>query len=206
MLLLFFIVSLISFAGSVHPGPVNMAVVQMTLSQNRRAGLWLALGGSLPEIAYSALAAGGLMLIPTDSRWWVVLMYAPIPVLLGAGIASFRQKPVVLNQSTASGTSFPFWKGALLAATNPQLLPFWSAVWLYLSSHKLVPVGYAASQWVFALGTSAGAFALLMSVALLANWQRQRIVYYLNGRWINRLTGIAFIGMALWQAVLLLIN
>lgn len=206
MVLLFLIVCLISFAGSIHPGPVNLAVVQTTLSQNQRAGLWLALGGSLPEIAYSALAAGGLMLIPADSRWWVVLMYAPIPVLLGAGIASFRQKPVVLSQAVGAGTSFPFWKGVALAATNPQLLPFWSAVWLYLSSHRVVPVGYAASQWVFALGTSAGAFALLVSVALLANWQRQRIVHYLNGRWINRLTGLAFIGMALWQTVLVLVD
>ncbi len=205
MLLLFLLVCLISFAGSIHPGTVNLAVVQTTLSQNRRAGLWLAFGGSLPEIAYSALAAGGLMLIPTDSGWCVVLLYAPIPILLGAGIASFRQKPVVLNQEVASGTSFPFWRGVALAGTNPQLLPFWSAVWLYLSSHRLVPMGHGASQWVFALGTSVGAFALLVGVALLADRQRQQILQYLNGRWINRLTGGAFIGMAFWQAALLLL-
>lgn len=204
MLLLFVLVSLISFAGSIHPGTVNLAVVQTTLSQSRRAGLWLALGGSLPELAYSALAAGGLMLIPAGSGWWVVLLYAPIPILLGGGIASFRQKPLVLNRVEASGTSFPFWKGVALAGTNPQLLPFWSAVWLYLSSHRLVPTGQGASQWVFALGTSAGAFALLVGVALLADWHRERILQYLNGRWINRLTGGAFIGMALWQAAVVL--
>lgn len=206
MLLLFLIVSVISFAGSIHPGTVNLAVVQTTLSQSRRAGLWLALGGSLPEIGYSALAAGGLMLLPMNPNWTVALAYAPIPVLLGAGIAALRQKPVVLNASVTNGASLPFWKGVALGGTNPQLLPFWSAVWLYLSqatigSHKLVPVGQAGSQWVFALGTAAGAFGLLVSVVWLADWQRQRIVHYLNGAWINRLTGGLFIGMALWQLI-----
>ena len=204
MLLLFLIVSVISFAGSIHPGTVNLAVVQTTLSQSRRAGLWLALGGSLPEIGYSVLAAGGLMLIPMHSNWTVVLTYAPIPVLLGAGIAAFRQKPVVLNVTTTNGVSLPFWKGVALGGTNPQLLPFWSAVWLYLSqatigNQMLIPAGQFASQWVFALGTAAGAFGLLVLVVWLADWQRQRIVYYLNGPWINRLAGGLFIGMALWQ-------
>lgn len=201
MLLLFALVSLISFAGSLHPGTVNLAVVQTTLSQSRRAGLWLALGGSLPEIGYSALAAGGLMLIPTGSNWAVWLTYAPIPVLLGAGVAAFRQKPVVLNPATTDGPTLPFWKGLALGGTNPQLLPFWSAVWLYLSGHMLVPAHQPASQWVFALGTAAGAFGLLVSVVWLADRQRQRIVQYLNGPWINRLTGGLFVGMALWQTI-----
>lgn len=209
MLLLFLVVSVISFAGSIHPGTVNLAVVQTTLSQNRRAGLWLALGGSLPEIGYSALAAGGLMLIPVHSIWTVVLPYVPIPVLLGAGIASFRQKPVLLTVTTGRPTSLPFWKGVALGGTNPQLLPFWSAVWLYLTqvtigNQLLVPAGQPGSHWVFALGTAAGAFGLLGLVAWLADWQRQRIVQHLNGSWINRLTGGLFIGMALWQTMRLL--
>ncbi|GAB3641268.1 LysE family translocator [Spirosoma arcticum] len=201
MLLLFVIVSVISFAGSIHPGTVNLAVVQTTLNQSRRAGLWLALGGSLPEIGYSALAAGGLMLLPMGSIWTVVLSYISIPVLLGAGVASLRQKPVVLNALTTAGAAFPFWKGVALGGTNPQLLPFWSAVWLYLSAHMLVPNGQPGSQWVFALGTAAGAFGLLVGVVWLADWQRQRVVQYLNGPWLNRLTGGMFIGMALWQMV-----
>jgi len=204
MLLLFLLVSVISFAGSLHPGTVNLAVVQTTLNQSRRAGLWLALGGSLPEIAYSALAAGGLMLIPINSSWTVVLSYAPIPVLLGAGIAALRQKPFVLNALTTTGAHFPFWKGVALGGTNPQLLPFWSAVWLFLSGHMLVPADQHASQWVFALGTAVGAFGLLVLVVWLADRQRQRIVQYVNGPWINRLTGGMFIGMALWQIVRIL--
>lgn len=205
MLLLFLLVSAISFAGSIHPGTVNLAVAQVTLSHNWRAGLWLALGGSLPEIAYSVLAAGGVALLPTSAGWQTALSYAPIPVLLGAGLASFRQKPVVFDSRPAlSQGAAPFWKGLLLGGTNPQLLPFWSAVWLYLSGQMLV--GQKGSQWVFALATSFGAFVLLAGVVWLANRQRTAIARYLNGRWLNRLTGLLFINMALYQLARVLTN
>lgn len=200
MILLFFIVSTISFLGSVHPGSVNLAVVQVTLSQSRRAGLWLALGGSLPEIAYSGLATGGLMLLPEHATWTSWLPYLPVPILLGAGIAAFRQKPVSVGQSVTIGKA-PFWKGVTLASVNPQLLPFWSGVWLYLSSQMLVSTESVASQWVFAGATAAGAFGLLVFVAWLADRQRERVIRYLNGAWLNRLTGSLFIGMALWQTI-----
>lgn len=200
MLTLFILVSIISFAGSLHPGTVNVAVAQTTLSQSRSAGLWLALGGSLPEFAYGGLAAGGLMLLPKNADWMEWLAYAPIPVLLGAGIAALYQKPVELNQAPTASARLPFWKGLALAGINPQLLPFWSAVWLYLSANMLIP-DHSASQWIFALGTSAGAFGLLAGVVWLSHRQRERITRYLNGFWLNRLTGGFFIGMALWQFV-----
>ncbi len=209
MFLLFILVSLISFLGSIHPGTVNLAVIQTTLSQSRRAGLWLALGGSLPELFWSSVAAGGLMLLPMQSAWTSWLAYAPIPVLLGAGVMAFRQKPVVFADVTtqgqpAVGALIPFWKGVVLGGSNPQLLPFWSAVWLYLSGSMLVPVGQPGSLWVFATGTAAGAFGLLGLVAWLANRKRQQVLHYLSGRWLNRLTGGLFVGMALWQFIRLL--
>ncbi|MBO0932340.1 LysE family translocator [Fibrella aquatilis] len=210
MFQLFATVSLISFVGSIHPGSVNLAVVQATLSQNRRAGLWLALGGSLPEIAYSSLAAGGLMLLPTQANWVSWLAYVPIPVLLLVGIASLRQQAGVAVQVAPTGHALPFWRGVALAGTNPQLLPFWSAVWLYLSgatagNRLLLAHSPHLSQVVFAVGTAAGAFVLLLAYAWLADVQRHRIVRYLNSRWINRATGWCFIGMAVWQLLRLVV-
>lgn len=214
-MLLFLTVCGISFLGSVHPGPVNLAVLQTTLSQSKRAGIWLALGGSLPEVAYSSLAAGGLMLLPADSDWLTWLNYAAIPILVGAGIAAFRQRPIVLAVISGSNTlgsgcdssKNPFLKGLALAGTNPQLLPFWSAVWLSLRGTMMVPMDkVASSAWVFAAGTATGAFLLLLGIVWLADRYRQRVGQYLSGRWLNRLTGWLFIGMAGGQAVRLFLN
>lgn len=204
MFQLFLLVAFISFVGSLHPGTVNLAVIQTTLRQNRRAGIWLALGGSLPEMGYSILAAGGLMLVPMSSQVGQVLELASIPVLLTVGIVTLCQKPGVVRLKAAedpvrTDKNFTFWKGMALAGTNPQLLPFWSAVWLYLNQSMLVPATGIGSQWVFAAGTSVGAFVLLLSLVWLADRQRDRVARYLNGRWYNWVAGGLFVGMAVLQ-------
>ncbi|WP_338869744.1 LysE family transporter [Spirosoma sp. SC4-14] len=198
MITLFLLVSLISFIGSLHPGAVNIAVMQATIGQSRRAGFWLALGGSLPEIAYSTIAIRSLALVNPNTVWFSLLKILPIPVLLIAGLIAFRQKkravPIAQQPS-----AFPFWKGIVLSSANPQLLPFWSAVWLYLHGTLLfTPIG-PLSQWVFSFGTATGAFVLLSGIVWLADRYRTGLLHYLNHSRLNRLTGAAFIGMALWQ-------
>jgi len=202
MITLFLLISLISFVGSLHPGAVNLAVIQATIEQNRRVGLWLALGGSLPEIAYSTLAVRSLALVDSQTSWFSLLKILPVPVLFVAGLLAFRQKKasaITVPQATETA-SFPFWRGLFLASANPQLLPFWSAVWLYLHGTLLLMAAGPLSQWVFSLGTASGAFVFLASTVWLADRYRTRILHHLNHSHLNRLTGITFIGMALWQA------
>ncbi|AQG78296.1 LysE family translocator [Spirosoma montaniterrae] len=208
MIALFLLVSLISFVGSLHPGAVNVAVAQTTLTRSPRAGLWLALGGSLPEVGYSALAVQGLSQLDTQAAWYMTLQLLSVPVLLLIGVASLRQRPQAITPETGSNTNqlFPFWRGLGLATTNPQLLPYWSAVWLYMSqatigNQPLVPPDQPGSRWVFAVGAAVGAFSLLAGVVRLANRQRHRITPYLNSPWMNRLTGSFFIGLAVWQLI-----
>lgn len=209
MWLFFLLVAGISFAGSLHPGPVNLTVIQTTLQQNWRAGIWVAVGGSLPESVYSALAAGGLLLLPVSSNWLRMLNYASVPLLLGIGIVTFFQKPKPVSVATngrINEPGTPFWKGIALAGTNPQLLPFWSSVWLYLQQAMLIPAHSWVSQWVFAVATSAGAFALLMGLVWLADHQRQLLSRHLASRWVNYVTGGLFIGMACLQLIPLFIR
>lgn len=204
MLALFFSVAFISFLGSLHPGAVNVAVVQVTLSQSRRAGIWLALGGSLPEVVYGFLAAYGLSRFGAAGGWFEFLPWLSIPVLLLAGLAVLFRKtpPVPVEAGRRFQSRFPFWQGLTLAGINPQLLPFWSAVWLALGSAMLPPES-PASPWVFALGTAAGAFALLIGLVWLADRYRFRLLRSLRSRYLDRLTGLTFVGMAFGQMLLL---
>ena len=57
--LLFAIAFVASLLGSLQAGPVNLAVLHTTLRQGQRAGLRVAVGGSLPELLYAGLAAAG---------------------------------------------------------------------------------------------------------------------------------------------------
>ena len=89
-----------------------------------------------------------------------------------------------------------FGRGLLLSLISPQLLTFWSAVWLSLP-HETVQV--AGAPWVFALGAATGAFVLLMGYAWLATHYRQRLLHYLTKRWLNWLSGGFLIAMACWR-------
>ncbi|OIN57498.1 LysE family translocator [Arsenicibacter rosenii] len=208
MIALFFVVATISFLGSIHPGPVNLAVANATLTQNRNAGLWLALGGSLPEIPYSALAINGLSWLPNSRNLDILLRYLPVPVLLLAGISALRSPERVHTTPTTVRQTNPFWQGIMLGGTNPQLIPFWSAIWLYLSQNTvgpkpLIPEQAEQAKVIFFIATGCGAFFLLAVVAWLTDRLRCQVLQPDKIHRLNRLTGFTFLGMAAWQCVVL---
>ncbi|MFC0185922.1 LysE family transporter [Pseudarcicella hirudinis] len=56
----FLVTTIISFLGSIHPGPLNMCVIQSTLQRNLKTGILITIGGVLPEIIYGWLALRGV--------------------------------------------------------------------------------------------------------------------------------------------------
>jgi len=91
--ILFLLVALISFIGSVQIGAVSMAVIQTTLSRNLSAGVWVALGGSIPEFIYSFIALKSLFFLQQHQSIIDALNMLIIPVFLLLGLWSFFQKP-----------------------------------------------------------------------------------------------------------------
>ncbi len=208
MIALFLVVATISFLGSIHPGPVNLAVAGTTLKYNRSAGLWLALGGSLPEIPYSALAINGLTWLPDNRNLETLFRFLPIPVLILAGIAALRSSKQVHAVPTGIRQTSPFRQGLILGGTNPQLIPFWSAIWLYLTHTPvgltpLIPEHTAQAKVIFFMATGCGAFLLLALVAWLTDRLRCQVLEPGKMHLVNRVTGYTFLGMALWQCVIL---
>jgi threonine/homoserine/homoserine lactone efflux protein len=125
--------------------------------------------------------------------WRTGLAWASVGVLLVAGIVALRPRVVVVAP-LRPGT-LPFWRGLALSGINPQLVPFWSAVWL-----ALAPVPGPATYRAFALGAAGGAFALLALYVWLAHRYRGWLLHYLGLRWLNRLSGGFLLSMAAWQA------
>jgi hypothetical protein len=61
-MLIFLCTTIISFMGSLQPGPLNMSVVQLSLHDNPKGALKMNVGGCIPEFVYSLLAAEGLVI------------------------------------------------------------------------------------------------------------------------------------------------
>jgi threonine/homoserine/homoserine lactone efflux protein len=162
------LVAAISAVGSLQAGAVNVSVMQRTLRGRAREARWLALGGSLPEAAYAAVAVGlGGWIGLAESAGPVLLWGFPV-VLIGLGLYYWlkpkRALEVAPKPERRRGA---FLTGVLLAGANPQLLPFWLAVSEYLRANH-----WMGDQLVdgvaFSLGAWLGALGLLLMVAWLS--------------------------------------
>jgi threonine/homoserine/homoserine lactone efflux protein len=199
--ILFFLVALISFAGSIHIGAVNLAVVQTTLNRNLSAGILVAIGGSIPEFIYSFLALKGLIFVEKNQAILEVLNFLIIPVFLVMGLSNLFQKEVktLENNNKIKVKNLDFIRGFSLGMLNPQLLPFWFFILIYLS--KSFTINNLSTKYAFVLGTGIGAFAILFVFAHLAHRFNGDIKKLLQKYSVNRIMGYLFISLALMQII-----
>lgn len=169
-LLLFTLALIISFVGSLQPGPVNLAVMYATLHQQTKRALFIAIGGSIPELIFSGIA---LMASARMHPYLIHLSYFKMLlaiIFIIAGVVLFISKngpALEVKDSSKNG----FLMGLLLASINPQLILFWTAIILSLESYGIALL--SASLWeklCFILGTGVGAFALHF---LLIHWLKR---------------------------------
>jgi threonine/homoserine/homoserine lactone efflux protein len=197
LLILFITTFIISFLGSIHPGPLNVSVVETTLTTGLKAGLIMAIGGCIPEFIYSWLAVEGSMLFQRNKLIFNGLQWAMVFILICMGVFTIfaKEKPVKNKVIKAS----LFFKGFLLSAFNPQLIVFWLLIIIYFQKFDFLAIHSAIDKVVFVLGTGVGAFLLNF---LYANWsfaKKDYIFKHINQKIFNLLIGFSFIFMALFQ-------
>lgn len=200
-LIIFLVVAAISFAGSIHIGAVNLAVVQATLNRNISAGIWVAIGGSIPEFIYSFLALKGVFFLKNNQFLlsWLNMLIIPVFLLMGL-VYLFQKESKNADKLPLKGKSrFVFLKGFSLGMLNPQLLPFWFFMLIFLG--KYFSINDLSAKYAFVLGTGMGAFAILALFAYLAHRYKSYINQLLRNFSVNRLMGYLFISLALMQIV-----
>ncbi|SDM09561.1 LysE family translocator [Siphonobacter aquaeclarae] len=205
VVVLFSTTFLISFLGSIHPGPVNLSVIQAVLRKNFHAALWIGLGGALVEIPYGFVALQGVRLIERYPYWFNRLQLLMIPVMIGMGVVTLlRQAKTDVPEPEQKSVSF--FKGVALSALNGQLPAYWFAILLTYSGYPLLRVGDRYDQIAFLAGAFLGAFLLQYTYARLTARYQHRILRHLRVEWMERLIGILFIGVGLWQGILYLLR
>ena len=203
-MLIFLITFFISFVGSIHPGPLNLSVIQTTLQKGFYPALLLALGGVIPEIIYGYLAVEGVMIFEKYPVVFNIMQWAVVPILLGLGIKQIiasRKPRLIINPSNiVQGAS----QGFFLSLFNPQLLPYWIVILINYQNYKLLKITELSDKLFFVLGTSTGAFALNYVYAYITYRQKERIFRYLNESHFEQIIGWTFILMGLLQIIKLL--
>lgn len=205
-MLIFLLTFFISFVGSIHPGPLNLSVIQVTLKKGLGIGLLVALGGVIPEIIYGYLSVEGVMIFEQYPSVFTIMQWAVVPILLVFGYLQINSSKTNKTeiQNTESNHINSVGKGFFLSLFNPQLLPYWIVILVNYQNYELLKINTLTDKLFFVLGTSTGAFALNYVYAYIAYKQREKIFKYLNQNRFEQIIGWIFILMGLLQGIKLL--
>ena len=198
-MVILFTTILVSFLGSVHPGPLNVSVVSTALEKGKKGAIYLAIGGIIPEFIYSTIAAEGVMYFLRNLLFFNLLRWAMVIILL------YFSATILWNQ-TARSIKKPeikagklFLKGFILSILNPQLLLFWMLIVLYYQSFNLLKMSTHFDTVMFVLGTGIGAFLLNFVYAQWAVSYKDFIFKNIKMVTLRQITAISFIIMAIFQ-------
>jgi threonine/homoserine/homoserine lactone efflux protein len=206
-MLIFLITFIISFLGSIHPGPLNLSVIQITLRKNISWGLLMALGGVVPEIIYGYLAVEGVMIFEKYPLIFQTMKWAVVPILLIMGYLELtkKKKNSDINDYAFEKISPQKWqtvsKGFFLSLFNPQLLPFWIVILINYQNYGYLKISNLSDKVWFVMGTSTGAFALNYLYARIAHVKREQIFRTINQNRFEQIIGWTFVGMAVVQII-----
>ena len=160
----FLLATVISFVGSMQPGPVNMAVLYQATHKQYRSALHTAIGGSIPEFIFSLVAIKFFAFINGHIQFINQFSIGLDFIFVLIGIRLMMMKKIKSNPKFFT-TQQGFLSGFLVASFNPQLIIFWLGITTSLAIQN-VKIETLGAQLFFSLGTTMGAFLLHLLLLL----------------------------------------
>ncbi len=117
----------ISFLGTLPLGTLNIAAMQISVTDGLRPALMFALGALLVEMIYVRLSLVAMDWVRKQEKLFRWLEWATLLIILVLAAASFvaATSPVVEKNVILSSTLPRFWLGVSMSALNPVQIPFW---------------------------------------------------------------------------------
>ena len=183
----------IGLAVAAPVGPMSLLCIQRTLALGQRAGIVFGSGIAAADLTYAALAAFGISAISAlllSGTFWIKLTGSALLIVLGARLALSAPPTATQPARRVSGVR-AFLTAYGLTLTNPPTILFFASLFAAVGSMQSV-----AQSFTFAAGVFAG--SLLWWLLLTALIARSATVLWPGVlAWINRLSGLVLIGIAL---------
>jgi threonine/homoserine/homoserine lactone efflux protein len=190
----FLIAFIFSFVGSIPPGTLNLTVLQLGLNQQMRLAWRFAIAAALVEYPYAWMAVKFAELITSSPVILRNIKLLSAAVMLAVGIMglwSARRPTQFIKKFEQSGLR----RGFILSFLNPLAIPFWFAITAYLTAQEWIQLDSPIILHSYLAGVSFGAFALLVSLAHVA----QKLIKYLEpDSWVKYVPGITLILLGLY--------
>jgi threonine/homoserine/homoserine lactone efflux protein len=150
----------ISFLGTLPLGTMNIAAMQISVSDGLRPALYFAMGVLLVEIGYVRLSLVAMNWIRKQQRLFKILEWVTLLIIVALAVFSFiaAADPGVKKNVVLSGTLHRFWLGMTMSALNPMQIPFWFG-WSTVLFTKKVLLPKNSHYNMYILGIGIGTFA-----------------------------------------------
>jgi threonine/homoserine/homoserine lactone efflux protein len=176
-----------------------MLAIRTAAAGGRRAGLAAVAGIVLGCLVWAALSALGVTAVLTASRLaFEVLRAAGVAYLLYLGIralASRRRTPAAVEEPVAVVRPWAAWRTGLTTnLLNPKVGAFYLSV-----MPAFLPAGVAPLAGALALGGihAAEGVLWLSGLVFVVGWARTWLARPVVARWLERISGLVFIGFGL---------
>ncbi len=119
---------LVSFLGTLPLGTLNIAAMQISISDGYRPALWFIAGCLLVEVIYVRISLVAIDKIRKHERILKMLEWFTLLVVIALAVSSFAaalQQHGEAKNVILSNTMHRFFLGAMMSALNPVQIPFW---------------------------------------------------------------------------------
>jgi threonine/homoserine/homoserine lactone efflux protein len=198
MIIQVFIVGvIISFIGSIPPGTLNLAVLQLGMEQKIKTALRFALAVSIIEYPYAWI--GVVFEDWVTSSPIIVdnfqLITAIVMTLIGVFSIWSARKP---SEFSVRFNESGFRRGIVLSILNPMAIPFWVAYTAFLKSQGWIDLSTPWLVHSYVLGTAVGVMILLIIFAFLA----KRLAHYVkDNRIVKMVPGVTLLVLGLYAFI-----
>lgn len=164
---------MISFLGSLPLGTLNVALMQISISDGIVPAMYFGLGSLLSEVVYVRISLIAMDWVRTQKKIFRFLEWITLAIVLALAISSFyaAMHPEVKKNVILSSTLHRFWLGLLMSAFNPVQIPFWFGWSTVLFTKGILepkPVQYNFYTVGIGIGTLLGNCVFVFGGLLLA--------------------------------------
>jgi threonine/homoserine/homoserine lactone efflux protein len=195
MLIQVFIIGVVfSFLGSIPPGTLNLAVLQLGMEHKIKTALRFSLAVAIIEYPYAWIAV-----VFED---WITsspivvdnfqLITAVVMIAIGAFSIWSARKP---SEFSVRFNESGFRRGLILSVLNPMAIPFWVAYTAFLKSQGWIDLSTSWFVHSYVFGTSVGVMILLVLFTFLA----QKLSSYVkDNRFVKLIPGVTLLVLGLY--------
>lgn len=188
LLRIFFTGMLISFLGTIPLGTLNVAAMQISVSDGVKQALYFSLGALLVEIIYVRISLVGMNWVRKQKKLFRWLEWITLIIIVALAVSSFiaALSPAHHKNQILSNTLPRFELGLMMSAVNPMQIPFWFGWSTVLFTKKILePQNNQYNAYIggIGIGTFAGNSIFIFGGQLLVGAlnKNQNIINWIIG-------------------------